>query len=112
MKEGDIVFVTFPRRRKDFLIEYKVISVGEKYFKAKRDGAFPNCKTITFNLATRKPTDHSVHAWVYLSMDEYHDFKEHEDLNNQLARTFRWDSEINLSLDQLRRIKNIVDEVN
>ncbi|PYY28307.1 beta barrel domain-containing protein [Paenibacillus illinoisensis] len=114
MKSGDIVFLKAvgnnARYRNDtYVEEYVVGSIGRKYFDVYKDGN--KSRTIKFRLSgLRQHTDYSPDWKLYFSMQEILDEEESERLSGKLREIFNSYGKINLTLDQLRRISQIVNE--
>jgi hypothetical protein len=114
MKSGDIVFLKAvgnnARNRNDtYVEEYVVGSIGRKYFDVHKDGN--KSWTIKFRLdGLRQHTDYSPDWKLYFSMQEILDEEEFKKLSGKLRVKFGQYGKIDLTLDQLRRISQIVNE--
>jgi len=103
LKVGQVVYLKKSRIRQSQVIEAKITSVGRKYFTVEQ-GFF---KTRLF-IDGMCEVNCSGHPWnAYLSMKEVEEEDERRSLGNFLYHTAEYSR---LSLDQLRRIKAILEE--
>ena len=89
--------------------ETRIVSVGRKYFEVgeEKGGRF----NIKFHLEdNRQFTDYSADWEIYFSRQEIYDEEESEKIESELRMKFGSWGKTDLSLDQLRRIKEIVNE--
>lgn len=103
IKVGQTVYLRKGRIRQSQVIEAKIISVGKKYFTVKH-----GLSKIKLFIDGMCEVDSSGHPWnTYLSMKEI----EEEDETISLATYLYHSAEYSrLSLDQMRRIKAIIEE--
>jgi len=89
------------------LIPVVVKSVGRKYFCCGLSDSqhYSEYQLDDWSEKTRYTPD----TYLYESAQEYEDEKEHSTLLREVREVFRGYSEEDLSLDQLRTIKNIID---
>lgn len=112
MKIGDIVYVKPINDRarcfKDDILNHietdTVEKVGKKYFYLKN---YPRYK---FEFDTMCNVSNCSSSWrVYLSMQEMYDEKEFNKLKQEIRNVFGSYGKLSLPLDQLRKIKAIID---
>lgn len=90
------------------IVEAKVQKVGRKYIEVLPNGRLD---TIKFNKEDLKEvTNYSADWELYLSKQEIYDNEEHSDLCFEIKSVFVKYGKIDLSLEQLRKIKAIIDE--
>lgn len=113
-KVGDTVYILEYHYNSDAIVETAVVTrVGRKYVSVKPS------KYLHFDLEYKFHNDlNNVYYLIsngtgknklFRSMQDLDDWKESEDLYKEVSRFF-WYVSANLTLDQLRRIKNIIDE--
>lgn len=103
LKVGQVVYLKKSRIRQPEVIEAKITNVGKKYFTVEQ-GFF---KTRLFIDGMCEVT-YSGHPWnAYLSIKEIEEEDERRSLGSFLYHTAEYSR---LSLDQLRRIKAILEE--
>lgn len=113
MKTGDKVFLKAvgnkARNRKEtYVEEYVVGKIGKKYFEV--NNASNGNHSIKFRLdGLRQHTDYEPDWALYFSMQEILDEEESERLNRKIREKFSY-GKIDLTLDQLRRISQIINE--
>jgi hypothetical protein len=90
----------------NYIQEDIVAKVGRKYF------GLTNHSREKFSLETMSDivTCGSSDWAVYMSVQEIYDEKEKSTLEREVGKVFDWSSRKKLSLNQLRRIKAIIDE--
>jgi hypothetical protein len=88
--------------------EYEIKKIGRKYFEVWEDNK--EWTTVKFNVENkRQVTNYSPNWKLYFSKQEILDDEEKKSIERELSDVFRYSSS-KLSLDQLRRIKTIIDE--
>jgi hypothetical protein len=105
VKVGQIIFVRNSTRSSTCIKEVMVTKVGSIYFTISESKE----KFYIDNLKQYTSDNYPPWLKIYLSMDEFNDEKEGEIINFKLKNFFGY--RCSLNLDQLRRIKKIVDEV-
>ncbi|WP_081390270.1 beta barrel domain-containing protein [Paenibacillus odorifer] len=114
MKTGDTVYLKAigneGRRHKEVhVVEYKIGKIGRKYFEVYKEDY--ESYTIKFRIeSNRQHTDYSPDWELYFSMQEVLDKEESERLSRKLGEKFGSYGRVDLTLDQLRRISQIVNE--
>jgi hypothetical protein len=115
MQVGDKVFVALTGNRARNITSFEhflervredeVVKIGSKYF------YLGNCRENKFSIQTLKAIDNVCSNYrVYLSMQDIYDEHEFNELHNLIRKFFDVYNGLPLSLDQLRRIKAIIDE--
>ena len=98
-------------RTEDKIEEVKVLSIGRKYFVCGESIA-SKWKQTKYDLETwREVSDYAPDHCLYESLQERADEREKFGILDDLKATFGgWGRRGNLTLDQLRRIKAIIEE--
>ena len=111
MQVGDSVYLkptNNAARRTSEIREWKIKSVGRKYFEA-WDGK-RNSSVMKFHIDGLKQVTNYAPDWVvYFSKQEILDEREFYKLFNSIRTVFDGYSKPNLTLEQLRGIKKIID---
>lgn len=90
-------------------VEYLIKKVGRKYFEV-WDGKM-EYTTVKFNISDRTQTTEYAADWMfYFTKQEILDEIEFESLRWDISKVFKEYGRLNLTLDQLRRIKSVLDE--
>ncbi|WP_063563009.1 hypothetical protein [Paenibacillus sp. O199] len=114
MKIGDAVFLkavgnNARYRKETHIVEYKVGKVGRKYLEVHPEGYVNN--SVKFNMETKRQHTNFQPDWeLYFSMQEILDEEEFTRLNRNIKKKFDTYSKVDLTLDQLRRISQIINE--
>ena len=105
----EVCFVQIPIGRGELKVSMQPITrVGSKYFYIKPLGL-----EIKISKETLTQEGFSNYkSYCFMTMQEYLDDKEARELGESIAQLYRHYSRPKLSLDQLRRIKAIIDETN
>ena len=89
--------------------EYEIKSIGRKYFYIWRDN---NERTIKkYNIESLREVNDFKPADIYFDRQKLSDSLEYRVLSNELGTVFNWRNIGNLTLDQLRQIKAIIEGV-
>lgn len=96
------------RGREQVLTPVKVVKVGRKYFTCKENGS--PWKTQYHIDGWREKTDYPPNSKLYRNPQEWEDEKQSDTLLNGIRIAFRLWSGKKYTLDQLRRIKEIMEE--
>jgi hypothetical protein len=113
MNVGDKVFLKAvgnnARGRKEVLIEeYQIVKIGRKYFEVSKENS---SWTIKFHIdGKRQVTDYTPDWSLYFSKQEILDEQEVSKLTGSIKKVFDTYGKVNLTLDQLRRINEIINE--
>lgn len=113
MQVGDYVYLkpvnNAARYGKHDIVENIIKKVGRKYFEV-WDGEHEY--TITkFHLDTKRQVTNYSPDWIlYFSKQEVINEQEHNKIISEIRKVFEGWSKVNLSLEQLREIKKIIDE--
>lgn len=87
-----------------------VLTVGRKYFTVGEPGG-PKHLHVTFHLEHwREKSEYSANHACYPNPESWENEKEAAEINDLLRKTFQY-SGSKLTLDQLRRMKTITEEV-
>lgn len=86
----------------------EITKIGRKYFEVKTEGYWRETKFHKEGL--RQVTEYTPDWQLYFSEQEILDEKEFNKLVDLLGDYFSWRSKVKLTLEQLRRIKEITDE--
>jgi len=82
-----------------------ITSLGSKCITVTLDGSL----TYKFNKVDfDQITDYAADYYLYFSRQEIEDKQEHDILSNDIRKIIREYGKINLSLDQLRKIKSVI----
>lgn len=92
---------------KAWTTEVEVVSVGRKYITVK-EGRFEYKFDITNNY--REKSEYSPNYILYNDIQEIHDERESENINDYIRDKIGQYGKPRISLEQLRRIKDIIDE--
>lgn len=86
-----------------------VTKVGKKYFTCKNADQWG--REISYHIDTwRQKTEYCADHKLYETEQEWRDKKEAKEITKQISETFHWMKSHNLSLEQLRMIKAILDQ--
>lgn len=98
------------RRCEQVLTPMKVISVGRKYFKLLKEGDHIS-RAAEFHIDSwYEHSEYSADHAIYETEQHYLNEKESQNLIVFIRETFSHFTRTNFTLDQLRRIKAIIDE--
>lgn len=92
----------------DYISEYKITKIGNKYFTAKQTIHSWEKQFEILNGFEKDGFNGGEQA--YLSKQEIYDEDEHQKLLFKLKKSFDWVSSKKFTLDQLKRINEIVEE--
>jgi hypothetical protein len=113
LQVGQTVWVlnigNYARHTPQKLRPHLVTAVGRKYFNTKAEGDADHM-TLTFHLdGWRQKTEYSAGFQCYPNPQAREDEKELAEINGLISKTFQYGRSA-FTLDQLRRIKAILDE--
>ncbi|MGG3890312.1 hypothetical protein [Metabacillus fastidiosus] len=95
---------------KEIREEY-IIKIGRKYFFVGKEGETNERLMVKFNIDDlRQVTDYSPNWIIYFSKQEILDTEESIKLTREIKEKFNTWGNVGLSLDQLKRIKDIISE--
>lgn len=101
-----------PNRDNQQLTPVVVTKIGRKYFETTNQD-HPTWRGERYALGSWKQDTggYSATSYLFTTEQEWLDEKEHDDILKQASKMFEWSGAANqLSLDQLRRIKAILEE--
>lgn len=89
--------------------EYKIVKIGRKYFEVNDDTRY---KPLKFRIEDMKQeTGGYIADWeLYFSHQEILDEEESKNLSWEIKNIFSGYGEVDLTLEQLRRIRDIINE--
>jgi len=87
--------------------EYEIKSIGRKYFYIWHDNSERTIKKCS--IESLSEVDDFRPADIYLDRQKLSNSLEYRALSDELERVFNWRNIGNLTLDQLRQIKRIID---
>jgi len=88
--------------------EYEIKSIGRKYFYIWRDNSDRTIKK--YSIESLGEVNDFRPADIHFDRQKLSDSLEYRLLSDELERVFNWRNIGNLTLDQLRQIKRIIDE--
>lgn len=110
IKEGDVLYELVQRRNQPPQIEKRTVSkVGRVYFYTDDD----NWNRNPYRVDTLRYEDKRYSQYdrqLYRTEQEIKDYLEYGNLKDEMRKAFTSFSMPNYTLDQLRRIKSIIDE--